>query len=395
MSRKLIVLAGPDEGRVFPIDGDSLLIGRSRATGTALIDGHVARVHCQIVVDNGHASLNDFDSPGGTFLNGKKIKKHALHPGDLIRIGATSLQFTDVDAIEPKPAATLTRWADALVGTTVGHYKIGPVLGRGRNGYVLHARDTRRNLPIALKVLDSSVLPDDRAVERFGAAMKAVLPLRHPHLIKTYGAGRASGHCWIATEYLRAESLGAVIGRAPEAGRIDWRNVVRIGIYLTRALEYAHSKKVLHTNVTPQNILVGAKPQETKLTDLAVAAAIEVNPIVPISAAGTPAESLSYQPPERTFSGAPFDVRGDIYGLGATLYAALMGQPPLTASTTNELIERIRTEMPPRIETLGLPQHLGDVVFKMLAKDPAARFATAREVLKALTATAKEQGIST
>src|SRR6202042_1869014 len=101
----------------------------------------------------------------------------------------------------------------------------------------------RRNLPIALKVLDVSVLPDDRAVDRFIAAMKMVLPLRHPHLVKTYGAGKSQHHGWIATEYLRAESLGAVIGRAPESGRIDWRNVVRIGIYLTRALDYAHSKK--------------------------------------------------------------------------------------------------------------------------------------------------------
>jgi serine/threonine-protein kinase len=390
----LIVLAGPDEGRVFPIDGDSLLIGRSRATGTALIDGHVARVHCQIVVDKGHVHLSDFDSPGGTFVNGQKIRRQELKPGDLIRIGKTSLQFTDVDTIDPKPAARATRWADALVGTTIGHYKVGPVLGRGRNGYVLHGRDTRRNIPIALKVLDSSVLADDKAVERFIAAMKVVLPLRHPHLVKTYGAGRAGGHCWIATEYLRAESLAAVISRFDEAGRIDWRNIVRIGIYLTRALEYAHSKKVLHTNVTPQNILVGAKPQETKLTDLRVAAAIEVNPLTPISAAGTPSESLSYQPPERTFSGATFDVRGDLYGLGATLYASLAGRAPLQASTTDELIERIRTETPAKIETLGLPQQLSDVVFRMLAKDPAERFASAREVLKALTTTAKEQAIA-
>ena len=146
--------------------------------------------------------------------------------------------------------------------------------------------------------------------------------------------------------------------------------------------------------MTPQNILVGAKPQDTKITDLRVAAAIEVDPLTPISAAGTPSESLSYQPPERTFSGAPFDVRGDLYGLGATLYSALTGRPPLTASTTNELIERIRTETPAKIETLGLPASLSDAVFKMLAKDPAARFESAREVLSALMATAKEQGIT-
>jgi serine/threonine-protein kinase len=393
MTRKLIVLAGPDEGRVFPIEADTLLIGRSRATNTALIDGHVSRVHCQVLIENGTAYLSDFESGPGTFVNGQRIARHLLKPGDLIRIGRTSLQYTDVDAAEPaKPRG----WAESLVGQSVGHYKVGSLLARGRRGFVFHGRDTRRNLPIVLKVLEASVLANDSAIERFTTAMKAVLPLRHPHLLKVYAAGRAGGHGWIATEYFRGENLAAVIARTEDVGKIDWRNVVRVGIYLTRALEYAHNKKLLHTNVTPQNILVGKTPQETKLTDLMVATAIEDDPLAPIAAMGTPSEALSYQAPERTEPGSAPDARSDVYGMGATLYAMLTGRPPLQGSTVDELVAKIRRDMPVHFETLelGTPAHLGKMVFKMLAKKPDERFASAREALAELVRVAKEEKIT-
>src|ERR1700682_858939 len=95
MGNRLLVLAGPDEGKTFPLQpGEALLLGRSRATEARLIDPHVSRVHCQVQTDGAHATVTDFDSAGGTFVNGKKISgKQELKPGDLIRIGNTRLQY--------------------------------------------------------------------------------------------------------------------------------------------------------------------------------------------------------------------------------------------------------------------------------------------------------------
>src|SRR5438105_2045980 len=96
MPKRLLVLAGPDEGKVFAIPpAESLLVGRSRATDVCLIDPHVSRVHCQVQVEDGHVVVSDFDSPGGTWINGKRVAKQALQPGDLLRIGNTRLQFLD------------------------------------------------------------------------------------------------------------------------------------------------------------------------------------------------------------------------------------------------------------------------------------------------------------
>src|SRR5436190_9711349 len=302
MRKKLVVLAGPDEGRTFPLETESFLIGRSRATGTALIDSHVSRVHCQIYIEDGKHVLADFESGSGTLVNGEAITKHVLKTGDLIRIGQTSLQYTDDDTVHvaaKSDHAPKRKSAQALSGQKLGHYKVGNLLARGRNGFVYHARDTRRNLPCVLKVLEASFLRQEHAVERFTGMMKAVLPLRHPHLLKVYGAGKTGDYCWIAKEYIHGESLAAVIGRIDTAGKIDWRNVLKIGIYLARALDYSHGKKLIHQNVTPHNIILGKSPRQTKLADLMVAVAIEDDPLEPISAMETPSEGLSFQSPER------------------------------------------------------------------------------------------------
>ena len=101
MAKKLVVLVGPDEGRVVPIEEETLLIGRSRAAGVHLIDPHVSRVHCQVQTEKDQSVLVDFDSAGGTFVNGVAIEKHVLKAGDLIRIGATRLQFLEDYAGDP------------------------------------------------------------------------------------------------------------------------------------------------------------------------------------------------------------------------------------------------------------------------------------------------------
>src|SRR5450432_4173770 len=119
MAKKLIVLAGPDEGRVFELGSEVVLLGRSRATETHLTDPHVSRVHCQIIPEGPQYVVVDFDSASGTFVNGKDIDRHILQSGDLIRIGGTHLQYV-VDAAEPMvgkvPAKAPSDWAQALVG---------------------------------------------------------------------------------------------------------------------------------------------------------------------------------------------------------------------------------------------------------------------------------------
>jgi regulator of sirC expression with transglutaminase-like and TPR domain len=334
MASKLMVLAGPDEGRVFTLGSETTLLGRSRATETHLTDPHCSRVHCQIIPEGKGYTVVDFDSASGTFVNGKEIDRHTLQSGDLIRIGSTHLQYVAETAEAPAPSSAPAKpphdWAGELVGETFSHYHITSPLARGKLGYIFHARDTRTDTAIALKVMHPDFSKDEKKVHHFVEAMKAVLPLSHPHLLKHLGAGKTGEYCWVATEYVPGESLAAVIGRVAKTGKLDWKPVLRVATSLVQALEYAHQKKLIHQNVTPQNILVGKQPKNTKLADLMLATATEEDPTKPISAAGMPSEALPYMSPERTDgAGARIDARTDLYSLAATVYAMLTGKAPL------------------------------------------------------------------
>ncbi len=400
MARKLIVLAGPDEGMVFTLGAEVLLLGRSRATETHLTDPHVSRVHCQVVPEGDKHVLVDFDSASGTFVNGKESERHVLKAGDLVRIGGTHLQYVEeADGTSMKSAApvkTTLEWAKALIGTTLSHYAITGALARSKTGYVFHARDTRTETAVALKVLPPDFGQDDKKVQHFVEAIKAAMPVLHPHLLKIYGAGKTGNHCWVAMEYVPGDSLSAVIGRIEKAGKLDWKSVVRVGIYLARALEFAHQKNLIHQNVTPQNILIGRKPQNTKLTDLMLAQATEEDPTKPISAAGLPADSLPFMSPERTDgAGAKIDARTDVYSLGATLFAMITGKPPFQGATVEELIEKIRLDGAPPMSSPSapMPAPLDKLLRRCLAKRPQDRPKNAETVRKELEALAAEHKI--
>lgn len=409
MGKHLLVLAGPDEGRAFPInDGEALLLGRSRATEGRLIDPHVSRVHCQVQSDGNNVAITDFDSAGGTFVNGKKIAaRQELQAGDLIRIGNTRLQFFEDEeesaaaeapmALPLKDGATTLSWAAGLVGKKISNYKVGPILAHGRSGYVFHARDVRQNLPIALKVLEPRFSKNNVAVQRFVRAMKTAMPMRHPNIVTVYSAGKTGPNCWIAMEYLPGESLAAVIGRIETSGMLDWRHVLRFAVYIARALEYAHSQKIIHRNLNPQNILLGKSPAETKLSDLMLAKALEGEGAEEITKSGEILGDIPYLSPEATTGGAQeVDGRTDIYGLGATIYAMLTGHPPFAGETITELVLKIRREQPQSLKALflGVPDEFEKLISKMMAKRAADRFATAAELLKALEGLAGEKGVT-
>jgi serine/threonine protein kinase len=294
------------------------------------------------------------------------------------------------------PPRSATEWVQKLPGQTLGAYQVGAPLARGRTGYVFHSQDPKRNIPVALKVLRPEFGEDDKRVQHFVEAMKAVLPLRHGNLLKIYGAGKTGPHCWVAMEYIAGDSLAAVIGRIHQPGKIDWRSIVRVGVYLARALEYAHEKDLVHQNVTPQNVLVTKHPQDTKLIDLMLATALEEDPTKPISAAGTPSDALPYLPPERTDGPkAHVDSRTDLYSLGATLYAMFTGKPPFHGETVEDLVAQIRLDSPPRLSTfqLELPDTLEQQLRRLLAKRPQDRPASATEVRKELEALARAHGV--
>lgn len=407
MLGQLIVIAGPDQGRVFPLqDGQTIIIGRGQNTETRLKDPAVSRTHCEVSGDNGKVLLKDAGSTAGTQVNGKKVSTIELKPGDVIAVGATQIRYQLEGSHEattmvhappaPKAAAIGGERLEDLPGKTLSHYLVGAVLAKGRSGIIFKARDTKENRDVALKVLWPEFSKNEEEMQRFIRAMKTVLPLRHPNLVALYGAGRTGSQCWMAMELVEGESVTQVIQRIGIAGMLDWRNALRVAVHVGRALDYAQEHSIIHRNITPNNILIRSADKLTKLGDLMFAKAMEGTMAQQVTRPGELIGDIAYMSPERTRGATDVDGRSDIYSLGATTYALLTGRPPFEGASLPEIITKIRTAEPvkPKKYQLSIPDLFEGIVLQMLAKRPEDRFQSPADLVTQLERVAKFQAVT-
>jgi serine/threonine protein kinase len=402
MSAQLTITAGPDKGRSFPLQpGATFQVGRSQATPTRLTDASVSRVHFEVEYDGTEAVLVNISS-NGTIVNGERVERRELRPGDVIRVGATELRFHDTSAEPatvapaPKPPAGGAEQLAKLVGQALSHYKVEEVIARGATGTVFRATDTKDGQTVALKVLQPELSRNEEEMQRFVRAMKTVLPLRHPNLVALYGAGKTGPYCWVAMEHVEGESMTQAIQRIGVAGMLDWKYGFRVAVHIGRALEHAHGQSVIHRNVTPQNILLRTADKTAKLGDLMLAKALEGTLAQQITRPGELVGDVGYMAPERTRGTGEVDGRSDLYGLGATVYALITGRPPFAGGSLPELITKIRSAEPekPKKFQMAIPDLFQGTVLKLLAKRPEERFQSATELLKDLERVGKFAGVS-
>jgi serine/threonine protein kinase len=429
MEQRLRVTDGPDKGQSYDLsEPGSKNIGRSHQhSEICLHDLGLSRIHCEVNVGVDGVVVTDMDSETGTFVNGERVTQQLLHHGDVIRIGQTQLIFQSIDPNRPKSAPALnvagadtvkskgppTATAPApprpksspstppvtvghaplpaerlaeLAGTTLGHYELGPVAGKGHCGVVFRARDRKADKVVALKVLHADFPKNEEEMQRFLQGMKAVLPVRHPHLVTTFGVGRSAPYVWIALEHVEGENLAQVIQRGVLSGKADWQQAFRLAVYGARALYAAHHHNLIHRNITPQNILWRSADNLIKLADLGMAKALAGSLLRQTAMRSKVQDELVYLPPEQTHPNATLDARSDIYSLGASVYALLTGQPPFVGKTSAETVNMIREAEPvlPGDAASPVPDAFEGAILKMLAKRPENRFQTAAELLAEL-----------
>lgn len=408
MSLQLFVIAGPDTGKAFILHaGPDLMLGRSAQAYYVLSDPRVSRNHCQIVKDGEQVSVVCNGGSGGTLVNGKKVQKHPLKIGDVLQVGDTQLRLQIGDlpldvALAHTPAAPVKKAGpdperlETLSGQTLGHFDIGPVIGRGSTSMVFHATDTKDFRPVAFKVLLPEFSKNEEEVQRFVRAMKTMLPLRHPNLVTIYAAGKTASYCWVAMEFIAGENMTQVIERIGVAGMLDWRYGFQVTLHVAKALDYAHKQNILHRNVSPTNILRDAPTKTFKLGDLMLAKALEGAAAQQITKPGEIVGDIAYMAPERTRGLTEVDGRSDLYGLGATVYALLTGRPPFTGKSLVETVTRIRQTEPekPTKYQMSIPPRFEGVVLKLLAKRPEDRYQSAAELLTELERIGKMHGIT-
>jgi serine/threonine protein kinase len=397
----LQVIGGPDQGQVFQlVEGEPLLLGRSRHCPSPLKDPSVSRVHCEVELEDGQVMVTDHESSSGTFVNGKRVAEAVLQAGDVLQIGDTRLRLQAPKAAAPARARRPVLVGDQLTsleGQMLSHFHVGKVRARGQSGLVFEAWDFKEDAAVALKVLFPSATGNNKELRRFVRSMKTVLPLRHPHLVTLKGAGKSGPYCWAAMELVEGESLTQVIQRIGVAGMLDWRHAFRVAVHVGRALEYAHGKNIMHRNLTPQNVLIRAADKVVKLGDLMLAKALEGTLAEQLTRPGEVLGDIRYMAPERTQGSEYIDARSDLYSLGALLYTLLTGRPPFQGTSLIETIKQIRMAQPakPRQFQMSIPDRFQAAVLKLLSKRPEERYQSATELLAELERIGKYHAVTT
>jgi len=261
--------------------------------------------------------------------------------------------------------------------TTIGRYEIKNELGRGGMATVYRAYDPSFDREVAIKVLPREFLHNPQFLDRFQREIRTIAQLEHPAIVPVYDVGEHDGVPFFVMRYMTGGSLSDMIKK----GRFSLEDAARIVERLTSALSYAHRKGIVHRDLKPDNILFNEDGYPF-ISDFGIAKFAEAQTNLTGSGIiGTPA----YMSPEQA-TGDPLDHRSDIYGLGVIVYQMLTGQQPYNADTPMGVAIKHVTDPVPDIRLVAsdLPEELGDVMKKVLAKDREQRYDTAVEFARAL-----------
>ena len=249
----------------------------------------------------------------------------------------------------------------------LGKYEILREIGAGGMGRVYEARDSLIGRTVAIKVMSEELDEDLR--KRFYQEARAVGSLRHPNIVTIYDLAEQDGAPYIVMEYLDGTDLAEKLSQGDELSLIER---LRIIIEVTKGLDYAHAKGIVHRDIKPGNIRV-LSDGSVKIIDFGIARF----GMSKITKTGFPIGTWHYMSPEQ-ISGEKVDRQTDIWAVGVVLYEIVAGRVPFEAEHPLGLINRVTQTEPVPFATLGIdvPDALSRCVMRALSKNPAARHET-------------------
>lgn len=274
--------------------------------------------------------------------------------------------------------------SNSLVGRTLGNYKVLDLLGRGGMASVYLGYQDAVDRRVAIKVLPPHPGLDPQFPDRFRNEARTIARLQHPHILPLYDYGSEDDILYLVMAYIEGGTLADRVIDGP----LPLRDIERMLREIASALDYAHRQGVIHRDIKPANILLDTEGHAL-LGDFGIAKIAGGANLTGTGVVGTPA----YMPPEQA-RGGEIDARADIYSLGVVVYQMLCGQPPYQADTLMQVLLKVMEEQPPDIMTLvkGLPPEVSDVINKVLAKDPDARYQTAAAFAEAFSRAIRSGG---
>jgi eukaryotic-like serine/threonine-protein kinase len=314
-------------------------------------------------------------------------------------------------------------------GTQFGPYRLIEKIGAGGMGEVYRALDTRLEREVALKLVSASYLSSDAGSgspsplatphsshsshERFLREARSAATLNHPNVCSIHDTGEQDGRPYLVMELLRGVTLKKYLADAGGHG-LPADEVISFSQQAAAALAAAHAKGIIHRDIKPANLFVIdalrgkrqikildfglAKKQEglsadSRTFDLAPNGAGDETAVGPgtatmgLTSPGSAIGTVAYMSPEQA-RGTPLDARTDLFSLGSVIYEMATGKPPFGGGSTADVFAALLREDPPAVSKVNpaMPRRLDPIVAKLLAKDPAQRYASAEQLQEDLDA---------
>ncbi|MHA7963641.1 Stk1 family PASTA domain-containing Ser/Thr kinase [Paenibacillus sp. CAU 1782] len=259
-----------------------------------------------------------------------------------------------------------------------GRYEILSRVGGGGMALVYKAHDVLLNRNVAVKVLRQQFVNDEEFIRRFRREAQSAAALSHPNVVSIYDVGQENDTHYIVMEYVEGNNLNEIIQeRAP----LQVQEAVRIAAQICDALEHAHHNHIIHRDIKPHNILIGNNGR-VKVTDFGIARAVTSSTI---THTGSVVGSVHYFSPEHA-KGINTGEKSDLYSLGIVIYQMLTAKLPfLGESPISVALKHLQESFEdPRRVNPHIPQSVENIILKAMRKNPAERYATARDMLEDL-----------
>jgi Protein kinase domain/WD domain, G-beta repeat len=320
-------------------------------------------------------TLMDIEPTAGPIVPAQGTRRPSMPPRTPTQ-GAPRIPSSQVPAVRTTPGTMAEEPGQApmtggkiMVGTKLGQIEINGVLGKGGMGQVFRGYHAALDIEVAIKVLPDELSRNEVVRQRFLREARLCIKLDHPHIVRVFNVDEWQGNLYLVLELIEGTDAA---GMLKDGGRFRYKRALEIGKAAAEALAYAHTQGLVHRDVKPHNILLGAADGKIKLSDFGLARAASSASHLTMSGQimGTP----HYMSPEQAESKEVTD-KSDVYSLGVTLYHMLTGETPFVGDTPISVaVQHIAKEiLYPEMRFAAFPKELVAVLKRMTAKDAAKR----------------------
>jgi serine/threonine protein kinase len=271
---------------------------------------------------------------------------------------------------------------ELAVGATFADHEILAVAGRGAMGVVYRARHQRLGRVVALKVIAPELAEDKEFRIRFQREFEAEVSIRHPNVVRVYGAGAKEGRLYVTMQYVDGTDLADMLRNG---AKLEPALAAAIIAQVADGLDAAHARGIVHRDVKPANVLISNDGDGLRcvLTDFGLMKNVNARN-APLTVAGSFLGTCDYAAPEQLL-GERIDARVDVYALGCMLYQAVTGEVPFPRPVSAATMLAHMDEPPPLVTAAApeAPAALDEVVRTAMAKDPDERYPSAGELGRA------------